>query len=398
MKIARIIYEWPPPWLGLAPAPYEMTTAQIKLGHEFEVFCGRWPKAGPIELVKNVKLFPVWRAPLQGTIALTSSIVILFRYLFQRSKVKHDLIHAHGHFGLWIYAYRFLLEKYFPWAKELETPLVVQFHNTVAGRRIKLEQDNKSIKVVSQYIDWPLAELSDRLAIKIADAYVFVSEDLKKEAIEHYSADPDKCFVIETGVNTRNFYYVGPEETAKTRIEMGLEAADKIILNIGAMVERKNIHLLVESLEFLPKNYKLVLMGSGDEEYMDKINATIVTKHLKERVIKIGYTPYPQVPIAYQAADLFVLPSSFEGLPKVAMESLACGTQVLASGFKIEKEIMGIEYLDNIEAKYMAEKIKDMIQNPRKVDIYTVGKYYSWDVQALVLENVYAKAKENHQK
>ena len=46
MKILRIVYDWPPPWYGLAPAPYEMTVAQTKLGHTIDVFCGRWPRAG----------------------------------------------------------------------------------------------------------------------------------------------------------------------------------------------------------------------------------------------------------------------------------------------------------------------------------------------------------------
>ena len=49
MKIARIIYDWPPPWSGLAPHPYELTLAQLKLGHEVEIFCGRWPHAGGFE-------------------------------------------------------------------------------------------------------------------------------------------------------------------------------------------------------------------------------------------------------------------------------------------------------------------------------------------------------------
>lgn len=398
MKILRIIYEWPPPWIGLAPAPYEMTKSQIKLGHEIDVLCGRWPNAGPIEQVHNVNLHPVWRAPLQGTIALTSSILIFFKYLSFRKRQEVDIIHSHGHFGIWIYLYRSFLIRFFPWAKELQTPLVVQFHNTVKGRQVKLENNDTPIKNISKFLDWPLAEIADRTAIRIADAYVFVSEDLKKEAIEYYKADPSKCYVIETGVNTDSFFQIGPDEKAKTRIEMKMEPSDKLILNVGAIVERKNIHLLVDSLAFLPKNYKLMLMGSGDADYMDKISENILAKHLKDRVIWIDYTPYPQVPIAYQAADIFVLPSSFEGLPKAAMESLACGTQVLASGFRLENDISGIEYLTSIKPEDIAAQIKDMIQNPRQVDIYNVTKKYSWDVQAAVLEKVYAAAKENNLK
>ena len=396
MKIARIIYEWPPPWLGLAPAPYEMTKSQVKLGHVFDVFCARWPKAGPIVELDKAEIHSVFRVPLQGTIALTSSIMIFFKYLSWRKKNEVNLIHSHGHFGIWIYMYRRILQKHFPWAKEMKAPLVAHFHNTVKGRRVKLEENGKDVKPVSKYIDWPLAELSDRLAIKTADAYVFVSEDLKKEAIKYYKADPNKCFVVESGVNTETFVPVTPEEKVKTRIELKIDPADKIILNAGVLVERKNIHLLVEVLKYLPGNIKLMLMGSGETEYMDRINKTITDNKLKDRVIMVGYTPYPQIPIAYQAADVFVLPSNFEGLPKVVTESLACGTQILASGFRLQEDISGLEYLEKLDVPYIAERVQDMLNKPRIVDRHKVMRICSWDVKAQEMEQVYKYATKNH--
>lgn len=398
MKIARIIYEWPPPWMGLAPAPYEMTRSQVKLGHQVNVFSARWPNSGPIEKLENVKNYTVPRVPFQGTIALTSSIIIFFKYLSWRKKNEVDIIHSHGHFGIWIYFYRRFLQKHFPWVKEMQTPLVVHFHNTVRGRKIKLEEKEQEIKPISKYLDWPLAEFSDRLAIKTADAYIFVSQDLKKEAITYYNADPNKCFVVESGVNTDMFVPIDPDEAAKTRIELEFKAGDKVILNVGAIVERKNIHLLAEALKYLPPHYKLMLMGDGDSAYLGRINGIIADNKLKNRVIMVGYTPYPQIPIAYQAADLFVLPSDFEGLPKVVTESLACGTPVLASGFKMEEDINGIEYLEDLSAEYIAEKIRDMVENPRTVDRYKVLDICSWDIKAREVEQVYKYVKENYLK
>ena len=141
MKIARIVYEWPPPWLGLAPAPYELTKSQVKLGHTFDVFCGRWPRSGPVEDLNKVEFHPIIRAPLQGTIALTSSVGIFAKYLSWRKRNKVDLIHTHGHYGIWLHWYRRMLEKRFPWFEEMKVPLVTQFHNTVKGRKVKLEEN-----------------------------------------------------------------------------------------------------------------------------------------------------------------------------------------------------------------------------------------------------------------
>ncbi len=396
MKITRIVYEWPPPWMGLAPAPYELTRSQVKLGHEIDIFCGLWPKAGGPETLQNVKLHTVWRAPFQGTISFTSSLAMFLNYLQWRSRNQVDIIHAHGHFGLWIFLYRNILRKYFPWLKEMQTPLIVHFHNTVKGRRVKLEESEKEIKLISKILDWPLAELSDRLAVKTASACIFVSEKLRNEAIQYYKAQASRCYVVETGVNPEFFKPINPEEKAKTRIELRLNPQDKIILNVGALVERKNIHLIIESLTYLPKNYKLFLLGEGDESYTGKLDALIMEKKIKNRVIKVGYTPYPQIPIAYQSADLFVLPSSFEGQPKVVMESLACGTPVLGFGFRLEEEVTGLEYLENLEPMHIAEKISEMIKNPRQVDRYKIMKNYSWDVKAEQIEGIYKRVKENY--
>ena len=223
MNILRIVYEWPPPWDGLAPAPYEVTAAQARLGHKIDVICARWPFSGPIEKLNNVTLHPLIREPLKGTLLVTVAPFVLLYYFYYRAKNKPDVIHAHGHFGAYYYFYRRFLARYFPKAKELSIPLVAHFHNTVKGRWVKLVEDKANISPISEKLDWPLAERSDKAAIETADAYVFVSEDVKKEAIKYYGANPNKCHVVETGVNTELFVPIGPEEKAKTRAELGLD-------------------------------------------------------------------------------------------------------------------------------------------------------------------------------
>lgn len=396
MKIARIIYDWPPPWQGLAPAPYELTASQERLGHKIDVFCGRWPNAGEIATIDNVNLYPVWRAPAKGTISLTSSVLIFLRYLKWRKNNKPDIIHIHGHFGLWIYVYRTILQKFFPWAQELRSPVVAHFHNTVAGRREKLEKKGDVISNISKLLDWPLAELSDRLAVDHASACIFVSNDLKDEAIKHYKADEKKCYVVESGVSHYDFIKVGPEEKIKSRLELGIEPTDKVLLYVGALVERKNPHLILEALLQLPKNYKLLLVGTGEGEYMNTINKIIVDNKISDRVIQIGYTPYPQIPIAYQVSDLFILPSTFEGFPKVAVEALACGVPALVSGFKIGKEVEGVEYLNELSVAELLVKIKQMLNNPPNVDVFHIGRYFSWDTKATEVDKIYEKVKSTY--
>ena len=110
----------------------------------------------------------------------------------------------------------------------------------------------------------------------------------------------------------------------------------------------------------------------------------------------VGYTPYPEVPIAYQVSDLFVLPSSWEGSPKVVTQGLACGIPCLVSGFKLGENIDGLFYLENLEPKYIAEISQQLIEAKPPVDTHKVKLIYSWDQRVRLLEEVYEFAKENY--
>jgi hypothetical protein len=105
MRLLRLVYEWPPPWIGLTPAPFELTRAQAKLGYKINVFCGRWPKAGKEELVDGVTVTSFFREPLRGTMLLTVAPIVTLYFLLWRIFNKVDVYHVHGHFGLYFYIY-----------------------------------------------------------------------------------------------------------------------------------------------------------------------------------------------------------------------------------------------------------------------------------------------------
>lgn len=397
MKILRLIYDWPPPWQGLAAHPYELTASQLKEGHEVEIFCGRWPNAGAIENPGGAKINPIIREPLPGTIFFTSSVILFFKYLIWRRKNTPDIIHSHGHFAVWIYWYRWFLQKFFPWSKELNVPLVVHFHNVAKDRWAKMEEQNKPITPLARYLVWPLSIFSDKHAVKAAAACIFVSKSNLEKAVEYYGADPKRCFFVESGVNPELFKPVGVEEMEKSRRDLGLDIEDKVILNHGVMSERKNVHLLVESLRYLPKDYKLLMVGPGDSGYMGKINETIKINGLEGRVVKVGYTPYVQVPIAYQVSDIFVLPSVWEGLPKVVTQGLSCGIPCLVSGFKLSEDIEGLYYLEDLDAEYIANYIFKIVDGGLStVDFNKVALIYSWTARAREIDRVYEFAKANY--
>ncbi|EKD94675.1 MAG: glycosyltransferase, partial [uncultured bacterium] len=189
---------------------------------------------------------------------------------------------------------------------------------------------------------------------------------------------------------------VGDEEKGKSRREIGLDRFDKVILNHGVLNERKNIHLLIDALALLPDDYKLMLSGSGDPAYVEKLNEQMKLKKVEHRVIRTGYTPYPHVPIAYQVSDIFVLPSSWEGLPKAVMQGLSCGIPCLVSGFKINEDIRGVFYLENMEPQTIADRIVEITSVPKDVDVQLIRSKYSWNKKIEAIDEIYDFATKNY--
>jgi len=78
------------------------------------------------------------------------------------------------------------------------------------------------------------------------------------------------------------------------------------------------------------------------------------------------------------------------------MEALSSGLPVLAAGFSLKDSIEGIEYLDKLTPESIAIQIKEMVENPRKVDVFSVRKNYSWEVKAQEVEQVYDVVKKTY--
>jgi glycosyltransferase involved in cell wall biosynthesis len=97
----------------------------------------------------------------------------------------------------------------------------------------------------------------------------------------------------------------------------------------GRLHAQKGFDRLIEKLPAmkLPYDWKLTILGEGPERAA--LEHLIAENNLTEKIFLPGLTdnPWPQ----FAAADCFLMPSRWEGLPNVALESLACGTPVIAT-------------------------------------------------------------------
>ncbi len=170
-----------------------------------------------------------------------------------------------------------------------------------------------------------------RRAIAEADALTAVSAGLKA-CLVALGAPPTKVEVLRNGVDTELFR---PCDRAAARRALGLERCT--LLSVGHLIARKGHHHTIEAMRLLPE-FDLLILGEGPERA--RLAALIERLGLLGRVRLLGAQPHADLARFYTAADALVLASSREGWPNVLLESMACGTPVLASDIPGNPEVV----------------------------------------------------------
>ena len=137
--------------------------------------------------------------------------------------------------------------------------------------------------------------------------------------------------VVGAGVSLETFQIV--TDRTQMRGVLGIEQGDFLLLTVRRLAPRMGLMTLVEAMrravEIEPR-LKLTIAGKGVLESV--LREQITKLGLETQIRLFGYVPESQLPALYSAADCSVIPSTeLEGFGLSALESLACGTAVIAS-------------------------------------------------------------------
>lgn len=201
-------------------------------------------------------------------------------------------------------------------AKELSVPFTL----TARGTDVNVLAQDESLAP-------RIAEAASR-----AHACMAVSDALSKRFAAACKLPDSKVVTVRNGVDLERFT---PGDAAVARRALGLPESGRIVVSVGRLVSGKGFDVAVRAVRELPDT-TLVLVGDGPE----RSNLAALGG---DHVIFLGARPAAEVAIAYQAADIFVLPSHREGWPNVVTEALACGLPVVATPVGGIPQIMGGE-------------------------------------------------------
>ncbi|MDF1643128.1 MAG: glycosyltransferase family 4 protein [Pseudomonadales bacterium] len=191
-------------------------------------------------------------------------------------------------------------------AKILKVPYLI----TARGTDINLIS---SYKIPGKLIRWAAMGAAGNITVSAA----------LKEKLTNLGIAPDNVHVLRNGVDTELFV---KHDTQTVRKQMNL--AGSILISVGNLVEPKGHALVVQALKKLP-DCSLLIVGSGEQR--SELMQAAEELGVSDRIQHIEEVSQPELAKIYSAGDLLILASSREGWPNVLLESMACGTPVVAT-------------------------------------------------------------------
>jgi glycosyltransferase involved in cell wall biosynthesis len=188
----------------------------------------------------------------------------------------------------------------------------------------------------------------------------------------------DKIIVHYTGLDPSRF---APRDRVIEKAKIGITGP--LILSVGALIPRKNQHLLIEALPQLP-GATLMLAGQGPSEPDYRVLAAQLG--VETRVRFMGNVPHDDLPGLFAAADVMALVSESEGLANAWVEALACGTPIVASDVGGIRELVKSPEAGRIVERNpdaIASAIKALLANPPSHEAVAANvSAFSWDENA----------------
>ncbi|MEB3357459.1 MAG: glycosyltransferase family 4 protein [Synechococcales bacterium] len=305
-KIAVIGNNWfPDKPGGLDRYVYELVHTLAAAGHELDLFGLGLPAQSPVPLVHLHNL-------ADPEASLGRRLAAAYRNLNCLRSAGADAINLH--FAL----YGLAALPYLP----QNVPITCTFHGPWAIESQKEGGGKLSV--------WLKQQMENRV-YRRCDRFIVLSKAFGQILHQEYGIAWDRIHVIPGGVDTHRFAHSLSRQQAREQLDW---PQDRFILfTPRRLVHRMGLDKLLSAIAQLgPQKSNLWLAIAGKGPLREALEQQVLDLELEDQVRFLGFLPDEQLPLAYQAADLTVMPSqSLEGFGLVLLESLSSGTPTLCT-------------------------------------------------------------------
>ncbi|MGF1523908.1 MAG: glycosyltransferase family 4 protein [Leptolyngbyaceae cyanobacterium] len=173
-----------------------------------------------------------------------------------------------------------------------------------------------------------------------ANHIITVSSQTKQDVIQQMGIPSQRITVVPNGVNAI-FQRLAPDEIQAARQHYGLTKDHLCLLNVGSNNARKNIATILEVVSLLKQQGVAVYFWKVGADFTVDQAEIIRAKGLEDCVSYLGKPDEETLVKLYNAADILVAPSTYEGFGLTVLEAMACGTAVVTSNVTSLPEVAG---------------------------------------------------------
>jgi len=230
----------------------------------------------------------------------------------QEEGLEYDVVHSHYWLSSWVGR---------ELSQAMAVPHVVTFHTLGL---IKMQSRAGEV----EQLERPVVEAE---VMASADRIIAFSPHERDAMSRLYGADASKVSLVPCGVDLSVFR---PLDQKTVRSRLGLNG-EKILLYVGRIEPLKGLDLLVETAAQMDteEGVRVIVVGAdvnGNRE-IDRVKLLAKERNLEDQIEFVGQVNHTDLPLYYNAADVCVVPSYYESFGLVALESMACGTPVVAA-------------------------------------------------------------------
>ncbi len=253
----------------------------------------------------------------------------------------------------------------------------------------------------------PIARRLLRLSLaglKRVDRIVADSEFTRQGVIKHLGIPEERVVTIYPGIDHELFRPIpNARETLAHRYpQLAAIIAAPWLLYVGSELPRKNVTTLLQAIslvrEIIP-DVQLIKVGSaGGERFRRETLWEIDKLGLKDNVLFFEGVAEAELPLFYNAADVFVTASKLEGFGFPVLEALACGTPVVCGGIGALPEIAGelALYCDPHDPSSISHQIRMTLARVNDRDRLACERIkhvarFDWGASAVALATLYER-------
>jgi glycosyltransferase involved in cell wall biosynthesis len=240
------------------------------------------------------------------------------------------------------------------------------------GKPVVITARGTDVNLIPRY---RLPRAMIRWAARHAAGIISVASALKDDLVR-VGVPAGRIEVLRNGVDLQLFRPIEREAGRRK-----LEVSRTTLLSVGHLVPRKAHDLVIQALRWLPE-MDLIVIGDGPERA--RLGALAGKTGVGDRVRFVRALAQEELRNYYGAADALVLASSREGWANVLLESMACGTPVVASKIGGTPEVVSAPEAGVLMAERTPEAVAEAVQrlfarSPDRVATRRYAEKFSWE-------------------